>query len=102
MTVTIKRPAAAAILIALIGVCGGLALGQVTQATSAGNPQAEASYVSPLEHDVKKMARQLGVIKAALGEKGYIDPDILGYLKEIRGNTYGTCQALGGSPFCHN
>lgn len=100
MTITIKR-STAIVAIALIGVLGGLALGQVTAALSSGS-RATASYVSPLERDVKKMSRQLGVIQEAVGEKGYIGSDALGYLKEIRGNTYGTCQAAGGSPYCHN
>lgn len=101
MTITIKR-STAIVAIALIGVLGGLALGQVTAALSSGDRATASYYVTPFERDVKKMGRQLGVIKAALGEKGYIGPDVLEYLGDIRGNTYGTCQNSGGSAFCHN
>lgn len=77
MTFTLSRPAAI-IAIAFVGILMGLALGRVNDADSAGAPPAAASYVSPFEQDVKKMGRQLGAIKAALGEKGYIDPDVMG------------------------
>lgn len=100
VTITIKRSTAMAVIV-LIGVLGGLALGQVADAVSSGG-RATASYITPVEKNIRKISGSLEAIKAALGEKGYIDPDILGYLKEIRGNTYGACQNTGGSPFCHN
>jgi hypothetical protein len=37
-----------------------------------------------------------------VGDPGLIGGSVLDELDEIKGNTYGTCQNTGGSPFCHN
>jgi hypothetical protein len=98
MTITVNRWTAA-LLIALVGVLAGLAIGKVTD-VSAG-PKATASYTPPFERSLKEMARDLHSIKRAIGEPG-LAGSILEELDKIRGNTYGTCQAAGGSPFCHS
>jgi hypothetical protein len=100
MTITLPRWSAA-LLIALVGILGGLAIGQVTRADSASGPSATASYTAPFELTLKEMARDLHSVKGALGRPG-IAGSILEELDKIRGNTYGTCQAAGGSPFCHS
>ncbi len=100
MTVTIKR-STAVVAIALIGILGGLALGQITQAQSSGGPQASASYTAPFEVTLKEVNRNLKAIKNSIGRPG-IAGDLMDQIDKIRGNTYGTCQAAGGSPYCHS
>ncbi len=99
--ITIKRSTAIG-AVALIGVLGGLALGQITQALSAGSqPKASASYVSPLERDVHQMSHDLKAIRHNLGED-YLGTTAISFLDEIGGNTYAICGNSGGSAFCHN
>ena len=98
MTITVPRWGAV-LLIAFVGILGGLAIGQVTRADSSA-PTASASYTAPFERSLKEMARELHSMNRAIGTPG-IAGSILEELDKIRGNTYGTCQAAGGSPFCH-
>lgn len=100
MTVTVPRWGAV-LLIALVGMLGGLAIGQVTRANSSG-PSATASYTAPFERSLKEIARDLHSMKRALGDPGYIGDSVVETLEKIRGNTYATCQNTGGSAYCHN
>lgn len=103
MTITIRR-STAAVLIALVGVLGGLAISNVSDAFSS-NPPAKASYVAPFESSLKEIARDLHTMKGSLASsvgKPGIDGSIIELLQDIKGNTYGTCQAAGGNPFCHS
>ncbi len=99
MTITVNRWTAV-LLIAAAGVLAGLALGRITEASSAPVP-ASASYVAPFETSLKQIAHDVHSMKRAIGEPG-ISGDIRELLDKIKGNTYGTCQAAGGSPFCHS
>jgi hypothetical protein len=98
MTITIKR-STAVIAIALIGILGGLTLGQVTQALSS-SPKATASYTAPFEITLKEVNRNLKSIKNSLGTE-VLGHTVLTELEKIRGNTYGICQNTGGSAYCH-
>jgi hypothetical protein len=98
MTIEIRR-STAAIVIALLGILGGFAIGQLTQAHSA-QPKATASYVDPYAVALKEINASLKVIKQALGGTHYTG-SIYDQLDAIRSNTYGACQAAGGDAFCH-
>jgi hypothetical protein len=97
--VTISLPRWTAVLaIAFIGILGGLAIGQVTHADSS--PTATVSYTPPFEITLKEINRSLKAIKSTIGQ-ATVSGTLMEELDKIRGNTYGTCQAAGGNPFCH-
>lgn len=97
MTITIKR-STAVLFIGLLGLLGGLALGQITQADAG--PSATSSYVSPLEREIKKMNRTLASVDTKLGSMSttvgqtYGVVSVVGELEKINDNTYGTCKAV--------
>ena len=98
MTITLPRWTAV-LAIALVGIFGGLAIGQITHADSS--PTAKASYTSPFEITLKEINRNLKAMRRTVGRAG-ISGTLMEQLDKIRGNTYGTCQAAGGSPYCHS
>ncbi len=82
MTFTIRR-STATILIALVGVLGGLAFGQITQAFSTA-PTATASLSS--EQTLREINTQLREIHKVIGNSGGVY-NILGQVKEINRKT---------------
>jgi hypothetical protein len=88
MTITIRR-STAAVLIALVGVLGGLAISNVSDAFSS-NPPAAASYASaPFEKTLTRIERQLGEISDAVGHSAGIY-NILAEVEKIQSNTAGS------------
>jgi hydrogenase/urease accessory protein HupE len=100
MTIRLKR-STAAVLIGLMGLLGGMAIGQVADAFSSG-PSATASYTPPFERTLTKIDRTLSAISAKLGPATSLT-SILEELEKIRGNTYGVCKETGGpaTAYCH-
>jgi hypothetical protein len=92
MTITLKR-STAALLIGLMGLLGGLAVGQVADAVSAG-PSATASYTSPLERQLEKTNKTLKAIDSKLGPNISIY-NVLDELHKVKQNTYGFCKEAG-------
>jgi hypothetical protein len=86
MTVTLKARTAAVIL-ALFCIFAGLAIGQLTQASSA--PGGDARQLNSIAKKLGAVNRQLGTISSQLG--GSSVTNISGQLGEIRSN-------LGGGP----
>ena len=82
MTITVRR-STAVILIALTGILGGLAVGQVTQAFSS-NTSATASASS--EQTLREINTQLREIHRAIGKSSGVY-SILGEVKQIRRHT---------------
>jgi hypothetical protein len=79
----------------------------VNTSQSEAAPTAKASYTSPFEISLKEINRNLKAIRNTIG-RATISGTLMKKLDtlreeldKIRGNTYGTCQAAGGSPFCH-
>jgi hypothetical protein len=90
MTIRLRR-STAAILIGLVGLLGGMALGQVTQATS--QPTASTSAAPRFERTLKSIDRKLGKIQTVLGSSfGY--NNVLDEVEKVTANTYGTCKAV--------
>lgn len=93
MVIKLKRSTAVVVLITAAGMLIGMAIGQVRDAVSSPDQPASASYVSPLERNVKAMSRDLHSIKTTLGETaGYIT--ILKEIQGIKDNTYETCKEV--------
>lgn len=82
MTITIRR-STATIFIALVGILGGLAIGQVTQATSS-NSAATASASS--EQTLSEINTRLREIHRVIGKSSGVY-NILGQIKEINRKT---------------
>jgi hypothetical protein len=92
MTVTVPRWGAV-LAIALVGVLGGLAIGQVTRADSAPGPSANASYVSGFERNVKEINKTLKEMHTVLGS-GLGVYTVLDEIKSVNTNTYQACRAV--------
>jgi hypothetical protein len=82
LTITIRR-STATIFIALVGILGGLAIGQVTQATSS-NSAATASASS--EQTLSEINTRLREIHRVIGKSSGVY-NILGQIKEINRKT---------------
>lgn len=98
MTIRLKR-STAAVLIGLMGLFGGMAISQVSDAVSS-NPPATTSYISPLERQLERMSKTLKSIDSKLGPNISIT-NVLDEMDDIKSNTYGACKEAG-SFYCHN
>lgn len=103
MTITLKARSAA-IILALLCVLAGLAIGQLTQAQSAGG--GDAAQLRAINLTLGKISsavgggrynnvsRQLGEISDQLGAGSITSIDYR--LRQIEGSSSGTCRAVKG------
>jgi hypothetical protein len=82
LTITIRR-STATILIAFVGILGGLAIGQVTQASSS-NPTSTASASS--EQTLSEINTRLREIHRVIGKSSGVY-NLLGQVREINRKT---------------
>jgi type II secretory pathway pseudopilin PulG len=107
MSLTIK-PAVAAVVIALIGVLAGLALGQITEANSSKSQAKASAAITSAQgrqiiRELRDQSRQLKwlgsnvyTIGTILGTSKYSSGSIHGTLNDIRRNTGKVCYEVGG------
>ena len=106
MSLTIK-PAVAAVVIALIGVLAGLALGQITEANSAKGQATASSMTSgqgrQIIRELRNQSRQLRrmdsnlvAIGTILGTSKYSPGSIHSTLNDMKRNTGKVCYEVGG------
>ena len=99
MTITIKR-STAAVLLCLVGILGGLAIGQVADAFSSGG-EATASGSAGFEKTLKKTNKTVSEMNTTL--KAMNETLGLGYdfnsihleVQKIKKSTLGVCTAVG-------
>jgi hypothetical protein len=91
MTITLKARTAAAVL-ALLCILAGLAIGQLTQAKSAGGS------LYGVERELKKLNSRVGLSYSSGSVNGLLK-EIETDLGHIEDSSSATCRAVGGN-FC--